>query len=117
MNPKIGNLLGLKSRYRDLEEEFSEIMQNIPNKIKRGNLIQTKQSPLANSNSYYLFCEQDHKTYEILHGSIGIIVNIDRVSVNDNPIVDIFFSEENKILSISYHNDKHGNPFWCEILQ
>ena len=107
-------------------------------KLKPGNLIQTKQSPLAiskvyyffceqdgmtyqishgTSKVYYFFCEQDGMTYQISHGTIGLIINIDRVSAMGNPIVDILFSHENKILSTAHSDDQHGNPLWCDILQ
>jgi hypothetical protein len=92
-------------------------MQNSLTKIKPGNLIQTKQSPLANSKAYYFFCEQDGMTHDISHGTIGLIINIDRVSAMGNPIVDILFSDENKILSTAHYDDQHGNPLWCNILQ
>jgi hypothetical protein len=92
-------------------------MQNSLIKIKPGNLIQTKQSPLAHSNGYYFFCEQDGMTHEISHGTIGLIINIDRVSAIGDPIVDILFSDENKILSTAHYDDQHGNPLWCNILQ
>ena len=92
-------------------------MQNSLIKIKPGNLIQTKQSPLAHSKAYYFFCEQDGMTYQISHGTIGLIINIDRVSAIGNPIVDILFSDENKILSTAHYDDQHGNPLWCNILQ
>jgi hypothetical protein len=89
-------------------------------KLQTGNLIRTKKSPSdfdAPDRSGLFFCEQDGMTHEISHGTIGLIINIDRVSAIGNPIVDILFSDENKILSTAHYDDQHGNPLWCNILQ
>lgn len=99
-------------------------MQNLlpQPKLKPGNLIRTKKSPSSfdepdGSGYFYCFCEQDGMTHPIKHGSVGIVINMSRVSYIGDKIIDILFSDENKILSIAYYDDQHGNPLWCDIIQ
>ncbi len=89
-------------------------------KLKPGNLIQTKKSPADISGpdrSGMFFCEQDGMTHPIKIGSIGIIINMSRVSSIGNKIVDILFNGSEKIVSIAYYDDQYGNPMWCDIIQ
>ena len=89
-------------------------------KLKPGNLIQTKKSPADTSGpdrSGMFFCEQDGMTHPIKLGSIGIIINMNRVSAIGNKIVDILFNGSEKIVSIAYYDDQYGNPMWCDIIQ
>jgi len=92
-------------------------------KLKPGNLIQTKKSPADFSclngpdRSGMFFCEQDGMTHPIKIGSIGIIINMNRVSSIGNKIVDILFNGSEKIVSIAYYDDQYGDPMWCDIIQ
>ena len=119
-------------------------MQNLlpQPKLKPGNLIRTKKSPHSldqpdgsgyfycfreqepysldepeGGGYFYCFCEQDGMTHPIKHGSVGIVINMSRVSSIGNKIVDILFNGSEKIVSIAYYDDQHGNPLWCDILQ
>jgi hypothetical protein len=91
-------------------------------KLKPGNLIRTKKSPHSldqpdGSGYFYCFCEQDQMSHSISYGSIGIVINMSRVSSIGNKIVDILFNSSEKIVSIAYYDDQHGNPLWCDIIQ
>ncbi len=99
-------------------------MQNLlpQPKLKPGNLIRTKKSPSSHdepdgSGYFYCFCEQDGMTHPIKYGSVGIVINMSRVSSIGNEIVDILFNGSEKIVSIAYYDDQHGNPLWCDIIQ
>jgi len=89
-------------------------------KLKPGNLIRTKKSPSSldePEGGGYFYCEQDGMTHPIKHGSVGIVINMSRVSSIGNKIVDILFNGSEKIVSIAYYDDQHGNPLWCDIIQ
>jgi hypothetical protein len=91
-------------------------------KLKPGNLIRTKKSPHSfdqpdGSGYFYCFCEQDQMSHSISHGSVGIVINMSRVSSIGNKIVDILFNGSEKIVSIGYYDDQYGNPLWCDIIQ
>jgi hypothetical protein len=97
-------------------------MQNLlpQPKLKPGNLIRTKRSPTdpdRPDRSGFFFCEQDGMTHPIKYGSIGLIINMSRVSAIGNNVIDILFNDSEKIVSIAYYDDQHGNPLWCDILQ
>ncbi len=97
-------------------------MQNLlpQPKLKPGNLIQTKKSPSdldRPDRSGIFFCEQDGMTHSISYGSIGLVINMSRVSSIGNKIIDILFNGTEKIVSIAYYDDQYGNPLWCDIIQ
>jgi hypothetical protein len=97
-------------------------MQNLlpQPKLKPGNLIQTKKSPKdldRPDRSGFFFCEQDGHTYPIKYGSIGLIINMSRISALGNNVVDILFNDSEKIVSIAHYDDQYGNPLWCDIIQ
>lgn len=86
-------------------------------KLKIGSLIEIIPSPLSWKGYYNLWDSKARHTYQIPHGSNGLVVDLRWVPVAEDNVVDIWFWDIGKVLTILEYNNSLGEPLWCNILQ